>query len=236
MKMMDDDYQKEYGREYYEKFLGSQNTEKDANFEFFLDLILKQRKIGSVVDIGCGKGGFLKVCQRRGVKNLYGVDVSSYALKAAGNLKGVKLYQTNLERDHLPFKSGQFDCTVAIDIVEHVKNSRNIFSEAARVLKKGGIFFMTTENTGSVFSNLFSPFFEKHAGHINLQRASVWEKSLNDAGFSHIKSKGIILHGFPPLLDFRNFLRKFGIPVIAHPIIFPLKSLTGTLIISARTN
>lgn len=228
------DYQKEYGRDYYESFLGSQNAEKDANFSYFLRSILeKKENIKSVLDIGCGKGGFLAACYQSGISDLYGVDISQYALGVAKKLKGAKLYKVNLEKDPLPFGNNQFDCVAAIDIVEHVKNSAKLLGESFRVLKKGGIFFITTENTGSLFSLFFSRFFEEHSGHINLQPAANWEKDLTRYGFSEIKMRGIMLHGFPPLLDFRNFLRKFKIPTIAHPVVFPVRTLTGTLVISA---
>ena len=228
------DYQKEYDRDYYEKFLGSQNAEKDGNFSYFWQLIVREKKqIGSVCDVGCGKGGFLRICKEEGVSDLNGVDVSKYALNVARKVGGAKLYPVNLERVKLPFGDRKFDLVAAIDIVEHVKNSDNLFSEMFRVLKKGGLLFVTTENTGSLFSFMFSPFFKSHTGHINLQSEREWIKIFEKHGFSKIKSRGIVLHGFPPLLNFRNLLRKVKIPVIARPIVFPARTLTGTLVISA---
>lgn len=229
-------YQKAYGRSYYEAFIASQKTERDKNFSQYLNLILKEKKdhITRVLDSGCGQGGFLKICEDYGIKELYGVDVSKYAIQTAGMRTKAKLKEMNLENSKLPYSDHFFDLVVAIDVIEHLFNTDFFFKEVARVLKEDGIFFLTTENSKSLFDKLFSSFFPHHDVHINLQKEDFWTSALLRTGFKNAEIKGIVLHGFPPLLGLRNLLRKFKIPVSVHPIFSPLRTFSGTLIMFAR--
>jgi SAM-dependent methyltransferase len=44
------------------------------------------------------------------------------------------------------FQSGSFDCVVAIEVLEHVELDDAFVKEVARVLRPGGVFYMTTPN------------------------------------------------------------------------------------------
>ncbi|HVA12689.1 MAG TPA: methyltransferase domain-containing protein [Stellaceae bacterium] len=47
-----------------------------------------------------------------------------------------------------------FDAVVAVEIVEHLENPRNLIRQASQALKPGGYLFVTTPNTDSCFSLL----------------------------------------------------------------------------------
>lgn len=228
------DYQEIYDKNYYKIFIKVQKTEKKINFTQYLNFILKEKdKVNSVLDIGCGEGGFLEVCNEYKIPKLVGVDISRYAITIAKKNTKAKLLQLNLENQKLPFGDSEFDVIVAMDIIEHLKNTRFLFKELYRVLDKDGLLFLTTENSHSLFDKLFSPFFPHHKEHINLQKESYWIKSLQQAGFRYIKTRGIVLHGFPPLLGFRNWLKRRKVPVVVRPIFSPYHSFSGTLVIFA---
>ncbi len=44
------------------------------------------------------------------------------------------------------FRSGTFDCVVAIEVLEHVEHDDAFLREVYRVLRPGGVFYMTTPN------------------------------------------------------------------------------------------
>lgn len=229
------DYQKAYGRDYFEVFIDSQKQERGVNFAHYFKIIKEIKpSISSILDLGCGQGVFLQICEDNGIKKLYGIDVSNYALKTAKERTSVELKQIDLEGAKLPFNKGSFDLVVAMDVVEHFKHTGELFKETYRVLKRGGLFFLTTENSGSLFDKLFSPFYPRHEVHVNLQKEVYWRGQLRQVGFKDIMARGIVLHGFPPPLNFRNWLRKHNVPVVVQPIFSPLRTFSGTLVIHAR--
>jgi SAM-dependent methyltransferase len=52
----------------------------------------------------------------------------------------------------LPFADGEFDCAVCAEGIEHILRPEALFSELARVLKKGGLLIVTTPNVQNFFS------------------------------------------------------------------------------------
>ena len=46
----------------------------------------------------------------------------------------------------LPFEDGAFDGCVSLQVLEHVRDPRRVVREIARVLKPGGVLFVTCEN------------------------------------------------------------------------------------------
>jgi cyclopropane-fatty-acyl-phospholipid synthase len=122
-------------------------TTLDAAQEAKLDLIC--RKIGlkagdTVLDIGCGWGGFLKfAAEKYGAKGV-GITVSKeQAALAKENCKGLPI-EIRVEDYH--DTEGQFDHIVSVGMFEHVgpKNYRSYMKKAHSLLKDGGIFLLHT--------------------------------------------------------------------------------------------
>jgi SAM-dependent methyltransferase len=74
-----------------------------------------------------------------------GSDISS------GVVKNGLLHQ---DIEKMSFSDGQFDLIVSNDVLEHVANPGNAFSEMVRVLKKGGEVFMTIPFYSSIAKNV----------------------------------------------------------------------------------
>ncbi|RLA35648.1 MAG: hypothetical protein DRR15_07030 [Gammaproteobacteria bacterium] len=77
----------------------------------------------------------------------------------------------------IPFDDASFDVCFSIEVIEHLNNPQNIINEAHRVLKSGGMLFLSTPNLNSIaqklrflFSDEFQWFREKDhriLGHIH---------------------------------------------------------------------
>lgn len=94
----------------------------------------------SILDVGCGAGGNIKILGEFGA--VTGLDISEEALKFA-KTRGVfkNLVQGNAER--LPFPDNTFDLISALDVLEHVPDDQQALREIFRVLKKGGCALIT---------------------------------------------------------------------------------------------
>jgi SAM-dependent methyltransferase len=77
----------------------------------------------------------------------------------------------------IPSDDASFDVCFSIEVIEHLNNPQNIIDEAHRVLKPGGMLFLSTPNVNSIaqklrflFSDEFQWFREKDhriLGHIH---------------------------------------------------------------------
>lgn len=119
----------------------------DEAQEAKLDLIC--RKIGlkagdTVLDIGCGWGGFLKfAAEKYGIKGV-GITVSKeQAALAREHCKGLPI---EIKVEDYRDTAGQFDHVVSIGMFEHVgpKNYRTFFNKVRSLLKDDGLFLLHT--------------------------------------------------------------------------------------------
>jgi 2-polyprenyl-6-hydroxyphenyl methylase/3-demethylubiquinone-9 3-methyltransferase len=220
---------------YFLKSLYSKTAQDRPKVEFFLaqQVLRRAKKAKIVLDIGCGEGELLSIFSKLGLK-VWGVDISSYAVKKAQKRLGKCIFQIDITKNKLPFDNDFFDIVCGVDIIEHLDNCDNLFREASRVLKEGGLLFLTTPNHGSIFGHIFGNFFPDDVTHINKHEERYWVEKLKTYGFSNVELKGIALYGFPPVGAVRDQFRKFKLPIIIQPILFPIRHFCGSLLIFAR--
>ena len=92
-----------------------------------------------ILDLGCGTGKMLKVLKQFGETT--GVDSSQKAIeycktKGAGNV-------VLADATKLPFRKESFDVVTAMELLEHIEDDAGALREWFRVLKPGGVLFLT---------------------------------------------------------------------------------------------
>lgn len=95
---------------------------------------------GPVLDVGTGVGTQLAALSRRfeGV----GTDVAHAPLLVASAYAPVLV----ADGAALPFRSGAFSSAVCTEVLEHVDDPARVLAEIARVLRPGGLAFVSTPN------------------------------------------------------------------------------------------
>jgi ubiquinone/menaquinone biosynthesis C-methylase UbiE len=99
-----------------------------------------------VLDIGCGAGYGTRILSNS-ARHVTGVDVSVDTVAAAAEAYGSdRCVFSTYDGARLPFADGQFDAATSFQTIEHVAEDQRFVAEAARVLRSGGVFVLTTPN------------------------------------------------------------------------------------------
>jgi len=88
-----------------------------------------------LLDLGCGRGEFLKGFINCGLEG-YGVDQSDSAKEFCPE---AKLKRAALDREPIPFEDNYFDVVFSKSVIEHFHNPEILVEEIYRVLKPGGV-------------------------------------------------------------------------------------------------
>jgi 2-polyprenyl-6-hydroxyphenyl methylase/3-demethylubiquinone-9 3-methyltransferase len=139
--------------DYYERASASERTVarftriRDCALMLARDAGLTQPSL-RVVDIGCGAGTQSLIWAADGHR-VAAVDVSE-ALVAIGRRRaderGLQVEFSVGTAQCLPFGSEQFDVVLMPELLEHVADWENCLSEATRVLRPGGVLYLSTTN------------------------------------------------------------------------------------------
>jgi ubiquinone/menaquinone biosynthesis C-methylase UbiE len=93
-----------------------------------------------LLDVGCGSGTMIKYLSNDANLTVIGID-NSKIFVSEGRKKGLNIKFGNAAE--LPFKKSYFDVVICADVLEHLKNDASALIEIYRVLKKGGIAFVS---------------------------------------------------------------------------------------------
>jgi len=97
----------------------------------------------SVLDVGCGWGGFARYCTRRGV-SFTGISLSRHQLEyARGRLAAESLDAELLYQDFFSFEPGrQFDAINLMGSIEELADYPKVMHRLDRWLKPGGLIYL----------------------------------------------------------------------------------------------
>ncbi len=132
----------------------------------FLNLLAKYyQKDGRHLNIGLGIGDYELFLSNLPLQ-LYSIEhPGSPALKEGLTNKNIaisktQLYLADICKDRLPFEDNFFDSISFLEVIEHLSIEKLPFvaSEIARVLKKGGYFYLSTPNLASLENRLLLMF------------------------------------------------------------------------------
>jgi len=108
-----------------------------------LKRVLKYKKRGKLLELGCATGFFLN-CAREHGWDVQGVEISDYASQYARDSMKLNVITGTLEPNM--FEERQFDVVVMWHVIEHVPYLNELLRESYRILKDDGLLFIATPN------------------------------------------------------------------------------------------
>lgn len=202
-------------------------------------LLTRIKPQGTVLDIGCGAGGLVRELLTAGY-DARGMDTA----RALANILPADLRPriTLAELDACHYPAGNFDIIMLSDVLEHVRNPRELLREVRRILKDDGQVIISVPNWSCAEARVFG---HKHWRNLDVPR-HLWHFThaslsalLRRTGFTHIapfemgivkllEAPLILVHGWRSFLDervnipmLRSLLLLIGVPflLLATPVL-----------------
>ena len=132
---------------YYQEIAPDYARHRRVHPEVFRHLIMNGHVQGDsrVLEIGCGTGNYIRsLCESVGCRG-WGIDPSEQMLgQATGHSSPVQFSSGRAE--NLAFPGESFDLTFSVDVVHHIADRNQAFSEAMRVLRPEGRLCIVTDS------------------------------------------------------------------------------------------
>ena len=136
------------------------------------------------LDFGCGSGGLVRYAKKRGI-DIVGFDEGWGA--SLGREGGTRI----LNASELKEVDGVFDFCSAIEVFEHIPDPLEAFRQIRRILKPGGILFLTTGNAQPWRNKLLNWGYTSCPDvHISFYEPETLEFCLRESGFLPKKIAG----------------------------------------------
>jgi 2-polyprenyl-3-methyl-5-hydroxy-6-metoxy-1,4-benzoquinol methylase len=191
----DQDYSGYFEKEIEEKDHFWWNKAHKKMYDDFHRRFIKNKK-GTLLDVGCGLGYFVKKISSIPDWQVFGYEISKPAVNYAKNNLGLKnIFCGRVEDSGFPQK--YFNIITLWDVIEHIPDPRPLLIYLKTILRDDGILFIHTPNIqvqlpkAKVKKLLFG---EKEGGHyleakdhINICSAKTITVLLKQAGFSRVK-------------------------------------------------
>lgn len=108
---------------------------------------LVPRRARRILDLGCSSGALGAAIKERQEAEVVGVEIDSgYAATAAERLDRVLVGDLDQLALALPTELGRFDCLIAADVLEHLRDPWAVLATFARLLDTGGAAVVSLPN------------------------------------------------------------------------------------------
>ena len=171
-----------YSDQYFEPYLKTESIHLEKRFRKRIEEIRQYVFPGSLLDVGCGAGYFLKLAADTGYST-QGVELSPYAAKYAQQNFGLRVFQGELA--DAGFDRESFDIITLWHILEHVHDPGDFLGQVNGLLKKTGLLAVEVPNIRSLSARIAGVNWELMAPkeHFYYFNKSTIKRYLENSGF-----------------------------------------------------
>ncbi len=184
-----------YDADYY-RIVGAAGESSDGKrWRRESEVILRYKQGGSLLDIGCSSGGFLRTL-KNAQWTLYGVEVDESMADRARSMAGAEVFAGDAEC--APFADNSFDVITSFDVLEHIYDPSRLLKRVMAWLRPGGIYYAVVPNIQSWEARIFKGYwygleFPRHIFHFSpdalrnvMARAGLEEVSITTTPVTYV--------------------------------------------------
>lgn len=190
----------DYGRRYYSIYGLRSFLLSAKHYHREVALLLRTAKMGTLLDVGCSVGGFVKTASELGYL-AEGIDISPASV-SIGQSAGLKIRAGNFLTSIFTAK---FDVITMWATLEHLPNPNRYIERTCELLRPGGVLLASVPNFGGITHRLIGTR-DRYVGidHLNYWTARGFASYIAGFGLNIIET---VTCGFNPvtlLKDWRN--------------------------------
>jgi ubiquinone/menaquinone biosynthesis C-methylase UbiE len=193
-------YKKEYFDAYIKRYRENRHDIKRKDLVMsLLEPIIKDGD--RILDLGCGVGAYSHDISKKN-KNIISLDNSYNALKFGREYYKIR-YPIQSTALKLPFKNDSFNIVFMVEVIEHIENQDELFSELNRILRPSGVLLITTSPIKSFvlfpiiqrirgnkwLHKVITPFDVSGEKHVAIQHPKDIINRLSKQGFKIIEKR-----------------------------------------------
>ena len=175
----------EFNEMWYEKIYDNDKEVSAMNkkrYLSWLDIIEPFRKTNKLFESGFGTGGFLRTAHYERGWECAGNEISA---KACDKLSFCKAYNCDMAAVS---EDGKYDAVMSLGTIEHVSDPVSQIRDYHRLLRNGGVCFLSTPNINSINRFVCGKEYRLfHPEHLSYFTAKTMKKVFRMNGFSDIK-------------------------------------------------
>jgi|TARA_B100000315_G_scaffold16111_1_gene14424 2-polyprenyl-3-methyl-5-hydroxy-6-metoxy-1,4-benzoquinol methylase len=133
----------------YSKCMKQEEDIVNRMIEKDFKLVLKYKRKGKLLDVGCDNGARLQVAYDHGWRDLHGLELSDAVVNTLHNRFNLPDSKKRFQNSHLmeaSFESESFDVITLWSVLEHMTFPFENLHEVARLLKKRGVVILRVPN------------------------------------------------------------------------------------------
>ncbi len=156
----------------------------------FVEPALKQKSV-AIADIGCGKGGLLRIFKEQGYSSLHGFDASKGCMDILRDEFGIPA--TCVEIAALPMSISQrFDLVVVSNVFEHLYTIHDAIDSIDKLLKSDGFVYVDVPDGSRYHEHFYAPYYSFDMEHINHFNVDTMTVAWKQHGYHCIKSEMLV--------------------------------------------
>ena len=180
--------------------------DSDWYWRSIVSAIKKYKINGRMLDVGCALGFLLKRV-RLYFSEVYGVDISSFAIKRAKKeAPSAKLDVVDIETEELPYPDKYFNLITALDFLEHTKSIEQTLAKIIKKLKDNGYLIISVPLNDTWAGKIHS-ILDKDLTHISIPSREELFKIINRLKLKILKKSYFLelglfkLRGVPAFIE-----------------------------------